>query len=107
MPYVFLGFVYIIYYCNKVVQSLLQLHHFFWNKELALLVFKLIPVKSIKRLENEGKISQKENEQIYPRRSRRGILCGSPNVHKPVTNNSPKFRPILSATVTPTYKLAS
>ena len=52
----------------------------------------------IKRLENEGK--------IYPRGSRPGILYGSPKVHKPVINNCPKFRPILSTIGTPTYKLA-
>ena len=60
----------------------------------------------IKRLENEGKISEKEYELIYPRGSRPGILHGSPKVHKPVINNCPKFRPILSTIGTPTYKLA-
>ena len=38
--------------------------------------------------------------------SRPGILYGSPKVHKPVINNCPKFRPILSTIGTPTYKLA-
>ena len=60
----------------------------------------------IKRLENEGKISEKEYELIYPRGSRPGVLYGSPKVHKPVINNCPKFRPILSTVGTPTYKLA-
>ena len=60
----------------------------------------------IKRLENEGKISEKEYELIYPRGSRPGVLYGSPKVHKPVINNCPKFRPILSTIGTPTYKLA-
>ena len=55
----------------------------------------------IKRLENEGKISEKEYELIYPRVSRPGILYGSPKVHKSVINNCPKSRPI----GTPTYKL--
>ena len=59
----------------------------------------------IKRLENEGKISEKEYELIYPRGSRPGILHGSPKIHKPVINNCPKFRPILSTIGTPTYKL--
>ena len=59
----------------------------------------------IKRLENEGKISEKEYELIYPRGSRPGILHRSPKVHKPVINNCPKFRPILSTIGTPTYKL--
>ena len=60
----------------------------------------------IKRLETEGKISEKEYELIYPRGSRPDILYESPKVHKPVINNCPKFRPILSTTGTPTYKLA-
>ena len=60
----------------------------------------------IKRLENEGKISEKEYELIYSRGSRPGILYGSPKVHKPVINNCPKFCPILSTIGTPTYKLA-
>ena len=60
----------------------------------------------IKRLENEGKISEKEYELIYPRGSRPGVLYGSPKVNKPVINNCSKFRPILSTIGTPTYKLA-
>ena len=59
----------------------------------------------IKRLENEGKISEKEYELIYSRGSRPGILYGSPKVHKPVINNCPKFCPILLTIGTPTYKL--
>ena len=35
-----------------------------------------------------------------------GILYGNPKVHKTVVNNTPKFRPILSAINTPTYLLA-
>ena len=49
----------------------------------------------IKRLENEGKISEKEYELIYLKDSRPAILYGSQEVHKPVINNYPKFRPIL------------
>ena len=60
----------------------------------------------IKRLENEGKISEKEYELIYPRGSRPGVSYGSPKVHKPVINNCPQFHPILSTIGTPTYKLA-
>ena len=57
----------------------------------------------IKSLENEGKTSE---ISIYPRGSRPGILYESPKVHKPVINNCPKFRPILSTIGTPTYNLA-
>ena len=34
-----------------------------------------------------------------------GILYGNPKVHKTVVNNTPKFRPILSAINAPTYTL--
>ena len=60
----------------------------------------------IKRLENEGKISEKEYELIYPRGFRPGILYGSPRVHNPVTNNCPNFRPILPAIGAPACKSA-
>ena len=55
----------------------------------------------IKRLENEGKISKKECQLIYP-----GMLYASPKVHKPVINNCPEFHPILPMIGTITYKLA-
>ena len=38
--------------------------------------------------------------------SRSGILYGNPKAHKPVADNMPKFRPILSAINTPGYNLA-
>ena len=60
----------------------------------------------IKRLQNEGKISEKEYELIYPWGSRPSILYGSPKVHKPVMNYCLKFHPILSTIGTPTYKFA-
>ena len=61
----------------------------------------------IKRLENKGKISEKEYELIYPRGSRPGILYGSPKFHKPVINNCPKLHLVLSTIGTLTYKLAN
>ena len=38
--------------------------------------------------------------------SRPGILYGNPKVHKPVVDNMPKLRPILSTINTPGYNLA-
>ena len=58
-------------------------------------------INLIKCLENEGKISEKEHQLIYPRESIPGILYGSPKVHKPFINNCPKLCPILSAFETP------
>ena len=57
-------------------------------------------------LKNEEKISEKEFDSICPVGTMPGILYGNPKVHKTVVNNTPKFRPILSAINTPTYSLA-
>ena len=59
-----------------------------------------------KVLKNEEKISEKEFDSICPVGTTPGILYGNPKVHKTVVNNTPKFRPILSAINTPTYLLA-
>ena len=59
-----------------------------------------------KVLKNEEKISEKEFDSICPVGTTPGILYGNPKVHKTVVNNTPKFRPILSAINTPTYSLA-
>ena len=59
-----------------------------------------------KVLKNEEKISEKEFDSICPVGTMPGILYGNPKVHKTVVNNTPKFRPILSAINTPIYSLA-
>ena len=60
----------------------------------------------MKRLENDGKISENEYVLISPWGSRPGIFYGSPKVHKPVVpNKCPNFRPILSAIRAPTHQL--
>ena len=101
---------------QKIQKYLRRIHKFFTkfeqinieqDKQLSfLLKSEKKVIDLIKRLENEGKISEKESELIYPRGSRPGVLYGSPKVHKPVINNCPKFRPILSTIGKPTYKLA-
>ena len=50
-------------------------------------------------------IDKKQYDFITPTGSRPGVLYGLPKVHKPVINNIPTFRPILSAIGTPTYNL--
>ena len=45
-------------------------------------------------------------KKIKAVRSRPGILYGLCKVHKAITDICPPFRPILSATGTPSYKLA-
>ena len=42
---------------------------------------------------------KKEYVSIYPTGSRPGILYGSAKVHKPIIDNCPSFRPILSRKV--------
>ena len=59
-----------------------------------------------KVLKNEEKISEKIFDSICPVGTTPGILYGNPKVYKTVVNNTPKFRPILSAINTPTYLLA-
>ena len=56
-------------------------------------------------LDNE-KISKDEYDKICPKGSRPGIRYGNPKIHKPVVNNLPKFRPILSTINTPGYNIA-
>ena len=59
-----------------------------------------------KDLLDNDKISKDEYDKICPKGSRPGILYGNPKIHKPVVDNLPKFRPILSAINTPGYNLA-
>ena len=59
--------------------------------------------KKFRKLFN--KISKDELLKICPICSRLGILYSNPKVHKPVVDNMPKFRPILSALNTPEYNL--
>ena len=60
----------------------------------------------IKPLYQKECLTKKEYDSIYPTGSRPGILYGSAKVHKPIIDNCPSFRPILSAIGTPTYNLA-
>ena len=57
-------------------------------------------------LRDKKEISIEQNKDLNPSGSRPGIMYGSVNVHKIVTDGLPSFRPILSAISTPTYKLA-
>ena len=50
-------------------------------------------------------MSKDEFLKICPVGSKPGILYSKSKVHKPVVDNMPKFRPILSAINTPEYNL--
>ena len=45
-------------------------------------------------------------KNLYPQGSQPGVLYGLSKIDKPLVNNIPKLKPILSALNTVTYKLA-
>ena len=59
----------------------------------------------LKSLRSSGSLSDKQYKKIKAVGSRHGILYGLCKVHKATFNVCPPFRPILSAIVTPTYKI--
>ena len=62
--------------------------------------------KLFNKLYDNNKISKDELLKICPVGSGTGIIYGNPKDHRPVVDNMPKFRPILSAIKTPGYNLA-
>ena len=58
-------------------------------------------LKKVKR-----SISEQLYKELYPRGSHPGIMYGLSKIHKPLINNFPKLRPILSAINTATYSWA-
>ena len=77
------------------------------NKQLNFLINNEKKLKDvIKPLYQKECLTKKEYDSIYPTGSRPGILYGNAKVHKPIIDNCPSFRPILSAIGTPTYNLA-
>ena len=53
-----------------------------------------------------GGIDEKTYWRLFPQGSQPGRLYGNAKVHKPLVNGVPKFRPILSAIGTSSYKIA-
>ena len=60
----------------------------------------------LNNLRDKKEISSEQYKDPSPSGSRSGIMYGLAKVHKIVTDGLPSFRPILSATGTPTNKLA-
>ena len=60
----------------------------------------------LKKLKEKQQISEKKYKDLHPVGSRPGILYGRAEIHKPIEDGVPPFRPILSDISTPTYKLA-
>ena len=63
-------------------------------------------INFLKKLKEGKYISNKVYNTLYPHGSHPGIIYGLAKVHKPLVNGTPKFRPILSALNTSTYKWA-
>ena len=63
-------------------------------------------INVLKNFNNKEEITEVDSNQLYLCGSRPGILYGMAKVHKPVTDRCASFRPILSETNTPSYKLA-
>ena len=77
------------------------------NKDLNYIISSQKRVTDLlKKLKNKNATSEETYDKLKPVGSKPGTLYGSPKVHKPLTNGLPPFRPILSAIITPTYKLA-
>ena len=89
---------------NNVKFEMLQFDHYKEPNYVLNLEKKIINVP--KDLNNKEEITKVDYNQLYPCGSCRGILYGMDEVHKPVTDQYPSFRPILSAVNTPPYKLA-
>ena len=63
-------------------------------------------IRLLKRLEDQGEISEKERNGLYPSGSKPGGLNGLAKFIKTLEDGIPSFCPIVSAIGTPTYNLA-
>ena len=63
-------------------------------------------IRLLKSLEDQGEVSEKERNDLYPSGSKPGVLYGLANIHKALEDGILSFHPILSAIGTPTYNLA-
>ena len=61
-------------------------------------------VNFLKRVKKS--LGEEVYKNLYPQGSQPGVLYGLSKIHKPLVNNIPKLRPILSALNTGTYKWA-
>ena len=63
-------------------------------------------ISVLTKLKDKNQISDKKSRDLHPVGSRPGILYGRAEIHKPIKDGVPPFRPILSDIDTPTYKIA-
>ena len=77
------------------------------GKGLNHLIYMEERIKSLlKSLEDPGESSEKERNDFYPSGSKSGVLYGFAKIHEALEDGTSSFRPILSATGTPTHNLA-
>ena len=62
-------------------------------------------IRFLKSLEDQGEISEKEKNDLYPSGSKPGVLYGLAKIQKALEDGTPSFCPILSAIGTATYNL--
>ena len=60
----------------------------------------------LKSLEDQGEISEKDRNDLYPSSSKPSVLYGLAKIHKELEDGTPSFHPILSAIGKPTFNLA-
>ena len=63
-------------------------------------------IRLLKSLEDQGEISEKEKNDLYPSGSKPGVRYRLAKIHKALEDGTRSFCPILSGIGTPTYNLA-
>ena len=63
-------------------------------------------IRLLKSLEDQGKTSEKEKNDLYPSDYSAWILYWLAKIHKALEDDTPSFIPILPAIGTPSYNLA-
>ena len=61
-------------------------------------------IRLLKSLKDQGEISEKEKNELYPPGSQPGVLYGLAKIHKGPEDGIPSFWSILSAIETPIYR---
>ena len=62
--------------------------------------------KTLKEMRNRGAMTDHLYNRLNPTGTQPSVMYGLGKIHKPLIDSIPKFRPILSAINTPTYKLS-
>ena len=63
-------------------------------------------IRLLESLEDQGEVSEKERNDLYPSGSKPGVLYELAKIHKALEDGILSFHPILSAIGTPTNNLA-